>query len=223
MSHSPLKALLIRDLLRARRQSGQSLLPLVFLFSVVAMIPLGIGPGPNLLSTIAPGMIWVASLLSSLLALDGLFRSDWEDGSLEQWWVGDQPIIGLILVKLMAHWLITAVPVIVFAPIAGQMLYLPSEALPLLLLTLLIGTPIISLIGGLAAALTLGARQGSALLGLLIFPLVVPVLIFSTGSISAFLDGLAVRPYLLLLSALFVLAMTLVPMAIASSLRLNIE
>ena len=223
MTHSPLRALFFRDFRRARRQGGQSLLPLVFLFSVIAMIPLGIGPGPNVLSTIAPGMIWVASLLSSMLALDGLFRSDWEDGSLEQWWVGNQPVIGLIFAKLLVHWLVTALPVIVFAPVAGQMLYLPTEALPLLLLTLLLGTPIISLIGGLAAALTLGARQGSALLGLLIFPLVVPVLIFSTGSISALLDGLTVRPYLLLLSALLVLTMTLVPMAIASSLRLNIE
>ncbi len=219
----PLIALLLSDLKRARRHGGQSLLPLVFLFSVVAMIPLGIGPGPNLLQAIAPGMIWVAALLSGLLALDGLFKSDFDDGTLEQWWVGDQPVIRLVLVRLGSHWLITALPVIVLTPVAAQMLYLPNAALGLLMLTLLIGTPILSLVGGLASALTLGTRQGGALLGLLIFPLIVPVLIFSTGAVSAFLDGLPVRPYLLLLVALLVLALSLVPLATAAALRLNIE
>jgi len=216
-------ALFSRDLRRARRQGSQSLLPLVFLFSVIAMIPLGIGPGPDLLRSIAPGMIWVAALLAGMLSFDGLFRPDWEDGTLEQWWVGDQPVVGLVCIRLFTHWLITALPVLAFTPIAAQMLYLPSEALGLLMLTLLMGTPIVSLVGGLSAALTLGSRQGSALLGILIFPLMVPVLIFSTGAVSARLDDLMVRPYLLLLLALLVLAITLVPLAVTAALRINIE
>ncbi len=219
----PLRALLRQDLQRAWQHGGQSLLPLIFLFAVIAMIPLGLGPGPNLLAMIAPGMIWVAALLASLLALEGVFRPDLDDGTLEQWWVDDQPVLALICIRLGSHWLISALPIIVATPIAGEMLYLPAEALGLLMLTLLIGTPILSLIGALAAALTIQARQGSALLGLLIFPLTVPVLIFATGAVSAHLDGLTARPYVLLLISLFVLAATLVPLAIKKALQLNLE
>lgn len=221
--YHPIRALLIRDLRRAKRQGGQSLLPLIFLFAIIIMIPLGIGPGPNLLSAIAPGMIWVAALLANMLALDNLFRSDWEDGTLEQWWIGDQPITALVMARLASHWLTSTLPVIIFTPIAAQMLYLPQQALALLILTLMIGTPILSLVGGLAAALTLATRQGSALLGILIFPMVVPVLIFATGAVSASVDGLTARPYVLLLTALLILAISLVPMAIAAALRLSNE
>ena len=219
----PLWALARQDLHRAWQNGGQSLLPLVFLFAVIAMIPLGLGPGPNLLATIAPGMIWVAALLASLLALDGLFRPDLDDGTLEQWWVDDQPVLALVCVRITTHWLISALPIIVATPIAGEMLYLPQQGLGLLMLTLVIGTPILSLIGALASALTINARQGSALLGLLIFPLAAPVLIFATGAVSAHLDGLTARPYVLLLTSLLVLAATLVPIATKHALRLNIE
>ncbi len=218
-----MSALIARDLRLAIRHGGESLMPLIFLFSVIILIPLGVGPGPNLLAAIAPGMIWVAALLASLLALENLFRPDLDDGTLEQWWVGQCPAGALVVARLFSHWLITAVPVIVFAPLAAQMLYLPAEALPVLVLSLLIGTPILSLVGGLAAALTLGTNRGSVLLSILVFPLIVPVLIFATGAVSAAADGMSARAHLGLLGALLILAITLVPLATSAALRLNIE
>lgn len=216
-------ALLQRDLRLALRHGGESLMPLIFLFTVIILVPLGVGPGPNLLSSIAPGMIWVAALLASLLALEQLFRPDLEDGSLEQWWVGDHSPGALVAARLLSHWLITALPVIVLAPLAAQMLYLPSAALPTLLLSLLIGTPILSLVGGLASALTLGTNRGSILLSILVFPMVVPVLIFATGAVAAAAEGHSARAHLGLLSAVLILAVTLAPLAITAALRLNIE
>ncbi len=216
-------ALLARDLRLAVRHGGESLMPLFFLFAVLILVPLGVGPGPNLLASIAPGMIWVAALLASLLALENLFRPDFEDGSLEQWWLGDTPAGLLVVTRLLSHWLITGLPVILFAPLAAQMLYLPEGSLGILMLSLLIGTPVLSLIGGLAAALTLGTNRGSVLLSILVFPLVVPVLIFATGAVSVAADGFSPRAHLGLLLALLVLAITLIPLAVTAALRLNIE
>ncbi len=221
--HSPISALLTRDIRLSARKGAQSLLPLVFLVAVIAMVPLGIGPGPDLLAKIAPGMIWVAAFLAGLLALDGLFRPDLIDGSLEQWWVGNQPVVMLVATRLFSHWCVSALPLILFTPIAAQMLYLPNEVLSLMMLTLVLGTPILSLVGGLGAALTLGARGSSALLGILVFPFAVPVLIFGTGAVSTAVDGLSSKPFLLLLSALLLLSITLVPLATASALKLSIE
>lgn len=216
-------ALLRRDLRLAIRHGGESLMPLVFLFAVLILVPLGVGPGPTLLSAIAPGMVWVAALLASLLALEHLFRPDLDDGTLEQWWTGETPVGLLVLVRLFSHWAITGLPVILFAPLAAQMLYLPDRALGTLMLSLLIGTPLLSLIGGMAAALTLGTNRGSVLLSILIFPLVVPVLIFATGGVSAAADGLSARAHLGLLTALLILAVTLVPLATTAALKLNVE
>ncbi len=216
-------ALLKRDLRLALRHGGESLMPLVFLLAVLILVPLGVGPGPNLLAAIAPGMVWVAALLASLLALEHLFRPDLDDGTLEQWWTGETPVGLLVVTRLFSHWLITGLPVILFAPVAAQMLYLPDRALGTLMLTLLIGTPLLSLIGGLASALTLGTNRGSVLLSILIFPLVVPVLIFATGAVSAAADGLSIQAHLGLLTALLILAVTLVPLAITAALKLNIE
>ncbi len=218
-----MRALLQRDLRLALRHGGESLMPLIFLFAVIILIPLGVGPGPNLLSSIAPGMIWVAALLASLLALEQMFRPDLEDGTLEQWWVGDASPGTLVIARLLSHWLITAVPVIVLAPLAAQMLYLPTAALPTLLLSLLLGTPILSLVGGLASALTLGTNRGSILLSILVFPMVVPVLIFATGAVAAAAEGHSARAHLGLLAAVLILALTLAPLAITAALRLNIE
>lgn len=216
-------ALLVQDLRLAIRDGGESMMPLMFLFSVIILVPLGVGPGPNLLSTIAPGMIWVAALLSSLLALERLFRPDFDDGSLEQWWLGHLPIYGLVLIRLFSHWLITGLPIIVFAPVAAQMLYLPPEALGTLTLSLLLGTPILSLVGGMAAALTLSTNRGSVLLSILVFPLIVPVLVFATGAVSVAAEGYSPSDHFGLLAAMLVLALTLVPLAITAALRLNIE
>lgn len=220
---SPMIALLLRDLRLAVRHGGESLMPLIFLFAVIILVPLGVGPGPNLLAAIAPGMIWVAALLASLLALEHLFRPDLEDGTLEQWWLGSTPVMALVITRLFSHWLITGVPVIVFAPLAAEMLYLPDRALGTLLLSLVIGTPILTLVGGLAAALTMGTNRGSVLLSILVFPLIVPVLIFATSAVAAAADGFAVGANLGLLTALLVLALTLAPLAITAALRLNVE
>jgi len=220
---STLLALLLRDLRLAVRHGGESLMPLIFLFAVIILVPLGVGPGPNLLAAIAPGMIWVAALLSSLLALENLFRPDLEDGTLEQWCLTSAPVTALVVTRLFSHWLITGVPVILVAPLAAEMLYLPDRALGTLLLSLVIGTPILTLVGGLAAALTLGTNRGSVLLSILVFPLIVPVLIFATSAVSAAADGFETGANLGLLAALLVLALTLVPLAVSAALRLNIE
>jgi len=220
---STLLALLARDLRLAVRRGGESLMPLIFLFAVIILVPIGVGPGPNLLAAIAPGMIWVAALLSSLLALENLFRPDLEDGTLEQWWLSSAPVTALVVTRLFSHWLITGVPVILFAPLAAEMLYLPDRALGTLLLSLVIGTPILTLVGGLAAALTLGTNRGSVLLSILVFPLIVPVLIFATSAVAAAADGFPAGANLGLLTALLVLALTLVPLAVAVALRLNVE
>lgn len=220
-------ALLQRDLRLAVRRGGESLLPLLFLFAVIILVPLGVGPGPNLLAAIAPGMVWVAALLASLLALERMFRPDLDDGTLEQWFVGDTSmtggVIGRVFARLLGHWLVTGVPVIVFSPLAAQMLYLPDAALGTLVISLVIGTPALSLVGGLAAALTLSTRGGGVLLSILVFPLVVPVLIFATGAVSMAAGGLNPDAHLGLLAALTILLLTLAPMAIAMALRLNLE
>jgi len=216
-------ALLSQDLRLAVRHGGESLMPLMFLFSVIILVPLGVGPGPNLLAAIAPGMIWVAALLSSLLALERLFRPDFEDGSLEQWWLGHLPVYGLVLVRLFSHWLITGLPIILFAPVAAQMLFLHPDALVTLMISLFLGTPILSLVGGLAAALTLSTNRGSVLLSILVFPLIVPVLVFATGAVSVAAEGFSARTHLGLLASMLVLALTLVPLAMTAALRLNIE
>ncbi len=223
MNLAALGALLMRDLRLALRHGGESLMPLIFLFAVIILVPLGVGPGPNLLASIAPGMIWVAALLASLLALDNLFRPDFDDGTLEQWWLGHLPVFGLVCVRLLSHWLITGVPVILFAPVAAEMLFLPADALPTLMLSLLIGTPILSLFGGLAAALTLGTNRGSVLLSILVFPLVVPVLIFATGAVSVAAEGWSAKAHLGLMAAILILSVTLIPLAITATLRLIIE
>lgn len=223
MRLTPILALLRRDLRLAIRHGGESLLPLMFLFAVIILVPLGVGPGPQLLSVIAPGMIWVAALLASLLALENLFRPDFEDGSLEQWWLVPGPVTLLVGIRVFTHWLITGVPVIVFSPLAAEMLFLPDAALGTLILSLLLGTPILSLIGALAAALTLGTGRGNVLLSILVFPLIVPVLIFATGAVSVAAEGWSASAHLGLLAAILILTLTLAPLAIAAALRLNIE
>lgn len=216
-------ALFRRDMKLAFRRFGESLLPLFFLFTVIVLIPLGVGPGPNLLARMAPGMVWVAALLASLLALEHLFRPDLEDGTLEQWFVGDQSVYQRVLARLFSHWLITGLPVIVFSPLAAEMLNLPRHALGTLIMSLLIGTPALSLLGGLAASLTLSTRGASVLLSILIFPLIVPLVIFATGAVSMAADNLDPSAHLGLLSAFTILSMTLAPIGIAAALRMNLE
>ena len=213
-------ALLQRDLRLALRQSGDWLTPLGFFLLVVTLFPLAVTPEGRLLAVMAPGVIWVGAMLAMLLSLDSLFRQDLEDGSLEQLLVAPAPLPLLVLAKVLAHWLQTGLPLVVLAPVAAVMLALPMEALPVLLATLLLGTPVLSLVGAIAAGLTVALRRAGALVPLITLPLMVPVVVFATGAVQAAVLGLPVAGYLALLGAFLVLALTLVPFAVAAALRI---
>jgi len=217
------QAMLARDLRLAFRRLGQTLLPLFFLFAVVVLIPLGVGPGPELLARLSGGMIWVAALLASLLALEHLFRPDYDDGSLEQWFVGHREGYLAVYVRLLAHWLVTGLPVVLFSPLAGLMLNLPGSARGTLVLSLAIGTPALTLIGALAAALTLTTRGAGALLAILVFPLVVPLLIFAAGAVQLAADGFSPGAHLGFLGAFTIVALTLAPIGVRAALKMNLE
>ena len=216
-------SLLKRDLLLAIRSRAEALQPLFFLLVVVSLFPLGLGPGPALLARIAVGVIWIAALLASTLSLDGLFRADFEDGSLEQFLTSGHSLSLLALAKIIAHWLTTGLPIVLFSPLLAIWLNLPHEALPVLVKSLLLGTPVFSLIGAIGAALTVGLRQGGQLLALLIFPLLIPVLILATGAVSAATDNLGSSAYLQWMAAYAVLMLTLAPFACAASLRISLS
>ena len=215
-------ALLARDLRLALRQSGDWLMPLGFFLLVVTLFPLAITPEPKKLAAMAPGVIWVGALLAMLLSLDSLFRQDLDDGSLEQLLVAPAPLPLLVLAKVAAHWLQTGFCLVLLAPVAAVMLFLDMSVLPVLVATLLLGTPVLSLIGAIAAALTVALRRGGVLVPLITLPLLVPVIVFATGAVQAAAAGLPVAGYLALLGAFLVLALTLVPFAVAAALRIAI-
>ncbi|MFZ5560495.1 MAG: heme exporter protein CcmB [Pseudomonadota bacterium] len=219
---SAARALLLRDLRLALRQSGDWLMPLGFFMLVVTLFPLAITPEPKKLALLAPGVIWIGALLAMLLSLDGLFRQDLEDGSLEQLLVAPAPLPLLVLAKVAAHWLQTGFCLALLTPVAAVMLFLDSSLLPTLLATLLLGTPVLSLIGAIAAALTVALRRGGVLAPLIALPLLVPVIVFATGALQAAAAGLPVQGYLALLAAFLVLALTLVPFAVAAALRIAV-
>ncbi len=216
-------ALLKRDMLLAFRRRADWLNPLVFFVIVVTLFPLGIGPDPGLLRDIAPGVLWVAALLATLLALDGLFRSDFDDGSLEQLLLSPQPLSVLVLAKVLAHWLVTGLPLLLLSPLLAVVMQLQVVAIPVLLVSLLVGTLTLSLVGAIGAALTVGLQRGGVLLALLVLPLFIPVLIFGSSSVIAAASGFAVDAQLYLLGALFLLALVLAPPAIAAALRISTE
>ncbi|HEX4869313.1 MAG TPA: heme exporter protein CcmB [Moraxellaceae bacterium] len=215
-------ALLARDLRLALRQSGDWLMPLGFFLLVVTLFPLAITPEPKKLAVMAPGVIWVGALLAMLLSLDGLFRQDLEDGSLEQLLVAPAPLPALVLAKVVAHWLQTGFCLVLLAPVAAVMLFLDMQVLPVLVATLLLGTPVLSLTGAIAAALTVALRRGGVLVPLITLPLLVPVIVFATGAVQAAAAGMPVAGYLALLAAFLVLALTLVPFAVAAALRIAV-
>jgi heme exporter protein B len=216
-------ALLKRDLLLAYRHRNELFNPLFFFVLVVMLFPLGTTPEKNLLMTMAPGVIWVAALLASMLALDGLFRADYEDGTLEQLLISPHPLSVLVIAKILAHWLVTGLPMILLAPLLGLFMYLPSEGLGVLMLTLVLGTPVLSLVGAIGMALTVGLRRGGMLLSLLVLPLYIPVLIFSANAVDAHLADMAIRGQIYFLAAMLVLALTLAPLAVAAALRISLE
>jgi len=210
-----------RDLTLAFRHRGEIANPLLFFIIVVSLFPLGVGPAPSTLETIAPGIIWVAALLSAMLSLDGMFRSDFEDGSLEQITMSHHPLSVLVLAKILAHWLITGLPLLFAAPLLGVLLYLPSEAMKTLVITLALGTPILSLVGAIGMGLTVGLKRGGVLLSLLVLPLYIPVLIFGSMAVNEAAAGLAVDGYIYILSALLMFTLSLSPIATAASIRIS--
>lgn len=216
-------AVLRRDLQGAFRQRQDLLNPLLFFVMVVSLFPLGVSPASAFLKEAGAGILWVAALLSVLLSLDNLFRHDYDDGTLEQLVLQPQPLFLLLLAKTLSHWVVTGLPLVLLTPLLGLMMHLDGNSISVLCLTLLIGTPVLSLIGSIGAALTLGLRSGGVLLSLLIIPLYIPVLIFGTGTVTAASDGAAVSAYMALMGAFLVLALTLAPFASAAALRISLS
>jgi heme exporter protein B len=215
-------ALLRRDLTLIWRRRGDALNPLLFAIIVIALFPFALGPDQATLERIAAGTIFVALLLAMLLSLDALFRSDLEDGSLEQLVLSPHPLSLLLACKIAIHWVTTALPLLVIAPLAAQLLYLPNQVLPVLLVALALTTPLLSLIGAVCVALTVGMRRSGMLLTLLVLPLIVPALIFGAGACNAAQAGLPFSAPLLWLSAWLVLALVLAPLAAAAALKISL-
>jgi len=216
-------ALLRRDFLLAYRRRAELLQPLVFLLVVVTLFPLGVGPSPQLLANIAPGVIWIAALLASVLSLDSLFRSDYEDGTLEQMVLSGQPLALIALARIVAHWLVAGLPIVILSPVLALWMNLPEEGVPVLLKSLVIGTPVLSLIGAIGAALTVSLKRGGQLLSLLVFPLYVPLLILATSAVSSAVAGLPYNGQLGLILAGLIGALTLAPFATATALKLSLS
>lgn len=212
-----------RELLLSMRKRQELVNPLVFFALVILLFPLGVSPEPAFLAKSAAGVLWVAALLSTMLSLDRLFRSDFEDGALEQLVLSSQPLYLLVLVKLLVAWGLTGLPLIAMTPLLGTMMHLNSEQIPILALSLLLGTPTLMLVGGIGAALTVSLRSGGVLISLLILPITIPVLIFGTGIIQASVDGLPIVGYVALMGALLALAVTLAPLACAAALKMSVS
>jgi len=212
-----------RELVSALRRRADILNPLWFFVIVITLFPLGIGPEPTLLARIAPGIVWVAALLSSLLALERLFRDDFIDGTLEQLMLMPCPLGVLVLAKVLAHWLLTGLPLLLLSPLVAVLLSLDMVGFQAVFLTLLLGTPILSLLGAIGVALTVGIGKGGVLLSLLTLPLYIPVLIFATSAIEAASLGAPYDGQLAILAAMLVGSMTLAPFAIASALRVSVN
>jgi heme exporter protein B len=216
-------AVLRRDLVLALRRRSDVLTTFFFFIIVVSLFPLGVGPEPNTLRAIAPGVVWVAALLASMLALARLFAGDYADGTLEQLALAPQPLALLVLAKTLAHWLVTGLPLVLIAPVLGLQFDLPSDALVVMTAALLLGTPVLSLVGAIGAALTLGVRGAGGLLAVLVLPLYIPVLIFGAGAVSASAAGMSVGGHLSLLAAFLLMAGALSPWATAAAVRIALE
>ena len=213
--------LLKRDLKIAIRHKGDIFNPLLFFILVVTLFPLGIGPEPQVLTRVAPGIIWVAALLASMLSLERLFKADFADGSLEQMLLSPQPLSLMVLAKVLAHWLLTGVPLILVGPLLAVLLHLEANSYGALMATLALGTPVLSLLGAIGVALTVGLRKGGVLLSLLILPLYIPVLIFATSAIDAAGLNLPYSGHLAIIGAMLVGSLILAPFAIGASLRVS--
>lgn len=223
MAESVFWLILQRDLRLAARRRIEALLPLVFFAVAASLFPLGVGPEPQTLRQIAPGIVWVCALLAAMLSLGSLYAGDHADGTLEQLLLCGRPLALVAAGKAAAHWLLTGLPLIVLAPLLGLMFDMPAPSIGILLLGLLLGTPVLSLIGSIGAALTLGLRNGGVLVLLLVLPLCIPVLIFGTGAVAAVEAGVAAQGHLSLLAALLLLSLLAAPPAVAAALRISVH
>ena len=220
---SAFTAMLARDLRLAFRRRGETLNPIVFFLIVTTLFPLSLSPQVSQLRDVGTGVLWVAALLSSLLALDGLFRTDLEDGSLEQIVLSPHSLSALVLAKVLAHWMVSGLPLLIVSPLVASAFFLPGESLGTLLLALLLATPTLSLLGAIGAALTASVRRGRGIIGLLILPLAMPVLIFGARATELAVLGDEPAGPLYALAALFMLALSLAPFAAAAALRISVE
>ncbi|MFT4993494.1 MAG: heme exporter protein B [Paraglaciecola sp.] len=217
----PLHALLKRDLALAFRQRAELMQPMMFFLLVISLFPLGIGPGPEILQKVGPGVIWVAAILASLLGMDRLFRDDYQDGSLEQLILSSIPLPLVALVKVFCHWLTSIVPLLVLSPVLALFLNLSEDMYWALLQTLLLGTPLLSLVGAIAVALTVGLNRGGVLLALLLLPMFIPLLIFATSAVDAAAMQLQYHAQLAIIGAMLLFSLALAPFAIAYALRVS--
>lgn len=218
-----LRAIVGRELRQAWRGGAEILNPLWFFLVVITLFPLAIGAEPALLRRLAPGIIWVAAVLAALLMMDRLFRDDQQDGSLQQLLLLPVPLSWVVIAKVLAHWLVTGLPLLLIAPLAALLLGMSLPHTLILLATLLCGTPILSFLGAVGAGLTVGVRRGGMLLSLLILPLTVPLLIFAIGAVDAFASHQSVGGYFALLGAMLIACATLCPFATAAALRLSVQ
>ncbi|MEQ1533081.1 MAG: heme exporter protein CcmB [Sideroxydans sp.] len=212
-----------RDLLLAMRRRADVLTTLVFFIMVVSLFPLGVGPEPDMLRKMAAGVLWVAALLASMLSLPRMFSADYLDGTLEQMMLAPQSLTMMVLGKIIAHWMLSGLPLVLIAPVLGVQFDMSSQALWVLMLALLLGTPVLSLIGAIGAALTLGLRGGGVLVSLLVLPLCIPVLIFGAGAVDAINSGMSAVSNLSLLGALSLFALVFTPFVAAQALRISME
>jgi heme exporter protein B len=218
-----LMAVLRRDLRLAARRRVEALLPLGFFVVAAGLFPIGVGPEPQTLRLIAAGVVWVCALLAAMLSVTQMFASDQADGSLEQMLLSPRPLVALVAGKVLAQWIASGVPLVLMAPLLGVLFDMNAPAIGLLTLTLLLGTPILSLLGAVGAALTLGLRSGAALVFLLVLPLTIPTLIFGTGAVGALDGGLSPKAHLSLMGALLIVTALTAPFATAAALRISLE
>ncbi len=216
-------AVIRRDLLLALKQKSDIVQTLFFFAVVVTLVPLGVGAETNLLRSMAPGVVWVAALLAALLSLPRLFAHDWADGTLEQMLISAEPLTVIVLAKVSAHWLVTGVPMTVFSLVFGVMFDLPAEETWVLTAALALGTPVLSLVGAIGAALTLGLRAGSVLTSLLVLPLYIPVLVFGAGAAVQVAMSVSPAAYLMVTGALTLFALAAAPFAVAAALRISMQ
>lgn len=218
-----IRLVIARDLRLAVRHWDQVIQPLIFFAIITTLFPLAISPALDELRRIAPGVVWVAAMLASLLALESLFRPDVEDGTMEQWVLAGQPLSLLLLAKVVTHWLLTGLPLVLMSPLVATALGMPSSVWPVLMATLALGTGSLSMLGGVGAALTVGVRRGSVLLALLVLPLEMPVLIFGARAVDLAMQGEAVAGPLNLLAAVLLFFVSLGPFAMAAAMRVSVE